>query len=128
MSDCRWPTKKLVMASNALAKVRRRAKQLQKNGMPYQKALKQAGAEVRAGKRVSGASRKKAAPKRKRISGTKTSSSIGTISHHIGQAKSIIKEQLGRKLLQKDMATTKTAKKKIGKDVAALKKKLRALS
>lgn len=126
------------MSATVLKKINRRAKELvSKKGMSFRAAQKQAGREMRS---VSGVKKKAGKRKARKVSGVKKKAvtrrvkkknvgkAVGTVSHHLGQAKGIIKEQLGRKLLQKDMATTKTAKRKLGKEVTTLKKKLRALS
>lgn len=129
----------MTMAVSVLKKLNKRAKELvKKKGISYKAAQKQAGREMRTGKKVSGV-KKKSAPKkrrsvgavpvkRKKISLGKVGSAIGTVAHHISQAKAIVSEQLGRKLLRRDQATTKTEKKRIGKDIAVLRKKLKALS
>lgn len=52
---------------------------------------------------------------------------IGTVANHLSIAKRGMREQLAWMLLAKDQAKTKTAKRKIGKRITAVKSKLRAL-
>jgi hypothetical protein len=96
-------------------------------------ALKLAWKKARGG-RVSGvrktAHKKKVAPKRRigktvvRRTITKTVSGIGAIKKTARKAKDDLDKQLGAALVRQYNATKKTAKRKIGKQVSEIKKKI----
>jgi hypothetical protein len=135
--------------ANALKKITTRAKQLQKKhpNSKWVSLVKKAGAEYRAGKlgaavgaRKKKTARKKVTHKRRKISGvTKRARLIKTAkkSHAIegraleqlaslgavkSQAKKIIGSKLAGALMRREMAGTKTAKRKAAKVVGALKR------
>jgi hypothetical protein len=120
------------MSASVLKKLNRRAKELvAKKGISYKAAQKQAGREMRGGK-VSGvkkkaAKRSKKSVVRKRAVGSVRAKAVGTVSHHLGEAKKLIRERLASALLRRDMATTKVSRRKAAKDIAALKKQYKAL-
>jgi hypothetical protein len=145
------------MAATALKKITTRAKQIRKKnpGISWKSAVKKAGAEYRGGKisgtkkkrKVSGTSTGGARNNRTSTGGARTSTTgnrtstggartttirvgrVGalTTAGHLSAARSGLKEQLAWGLLARDQAKTKTAKRKIGKKLIEVRRKLRAL-
>jgi len=125
--------------STRLKALNKRAKQLVAANprMTYKAAQKKAGAEMRAGKKVP---KRKVAAVKKRVSGKTTVKRVAAPKKAVAsvtgitaaQAKRIIvskqKEQLASALMQREMATTKTAKKKAQKLVVARKAALRKMN
>jgi hypothetical protein len=134
------------MPNAALKKITTRAKQIYKSGGTWKTAIKKAGAEYRTGK-ISGVRKKKKGTKRKKRGGSKirrkkigsirrnadrvdrkqTSITIGSVAHHKSQARMGLKHQLEKKAGQRELATRKLAKRKLSKDIAKIKRDIRAL-
>jgi hypothetical protein len=133
--------RKKTKGTSALKKITTRAKQLYKQGGSWKSAIKKAGAEYRGKKRkVSGVRTKKTHHKKtrhKRLGATReigkdrldnkrVNITVGSIT--AAQAKSVIrsrtKDSLATALLQRDMARTKTAKRKISKKITSLRSTL----
>lgn len=119
------------MAGEALAKFRRRVKAIEREtGKTYVQARKQASAESKSGKKLSG-TKKKAGKKKTTSKGRKvgsvsgTGSSLGTV---VTAAKHAIKEKLGWALATQATAKTKKEKRGLAPMIADYKKKLKALS
>jgi thymidylate synthase len=53
---------------------------------------------------------------------------VGTVSQHLSIAKKGLESKLSDKMLQQYKATTKTAKRKLGKEITQLKSQIRKLS
>jgi hypothetical protein len=123
------------MATTALDKCRRRAKQIQgKTGKSYQQALKQAGREYREGK-VSGTKKKRKSPKRvgsaPKYKVYHEVRKVGKLTYKGGefkigaltipQARQEVRQKLAWELLAKDSAKNVKARKEAAKKVKALK-------
>jgi hypothetical protein len=90
-------------------------------------------------RKVSGV-KKKAAPKRRSVAGTKKRPSgsrapsrkkvtgIGAIKQQARAAKKDLEDALGREMVKQYKATTKTAKRKVGKKVAEIKKSINSVN
>jgi hypothetical protein len=132
------------MAGSALKKITTRAKAIRRlHGGSWKAAIKKAGAEYRGGKKMGSTHRK--AKHHKRMGAVRPSKrksvirkvkayhaaegraikSLGSVSHHMAQAKSQLKEQIGWAEAQKFAASKKSTKRKIGKRIAALKSQYR---
>jgi hypothetical protein len=124
----------------ALKKINARVKQLAKKHPGKKRVVlqRQAGAEYRAGKlggsvgikRKRKPVHKKKSVHRKRTVRTGQTVKVrhvlaGTVSHHLSAARHKLKEQIGWGEAQKFAATTKMAKRKIGKHIARLKHQYR---
>ena len=84
--------------------------------------------------------KKKAAPKRRSVAGTKKTtrgsaalsrkkvSGIGAIKQQARMAKKDLEDSLGREMVKQYKATTKTAKRKVGKKVAEIKKSINSVN
>lgn len=135
--------------SNAIVKISRRAKQIQRStGKAWNLCIKQASAEYRSGKigaakkpwRQTGTSvkridrQRKAKPPGKRKSKTgktyyerrKNRSDVpGSITGLKAAVRSRLKEKLSKQLLQREMATTKTKRRKASKAISETKGQLK---
>jgi hypothetical protein len=131
---------------NALKKITTRAKQIYKSGGTWMAAIRKSGAEYRTGK-ISGVRKKKKTTRKKSRSGSKirrkkigairtnrdrvdrkqTSITIGSVAHHKSQARMGLKHQLEKKAGQRELATRKPLKRKLSKDIAKIKRDIRAL-
>lgn len=116
-----------------LAKLRTRAKALVKaRGLSYQDALSKAGEEYRGGHKAAGKPKKahKATPRHRASKGHQAHkvSGVGmTAGQHKREALQLYEHQLARAMLRHYNATTKTEKKKIGKEITELKRCIRNL-
>jgi hypothetical protein len=141
------------MAASALKTITTRAKQIYKKGGTWKGAIKKAGAEYRGGKKVGKVVRmkKRSAPKkRRRVSGTLSGQgssaisgvrkrrvvrkkaaprrrTVGSVSHHVAKAKKLILDRIEKAEGRKFVAKKKVMKRKIGKNIAALKSQFRKL-
>jgi hypothetical protein len=123
--------------SNPLKKITARAKQIHRKHprMKWTAAISQASKELKRSGSIGGGSsqmsghKKRAATHRAKPSRKRTVSSVpkaaGLEGASIGSlksaAKKILKEQLGKKLAQKSLTAGKRAKKKLGKEAAAIR-------
>lgn len=132
---------------SALTKIITRAKQirkLHKNAKEWKACVKQAGAEYRSGKKVSGTKARKSAPKKKAATRTKsapkkkratpahghahTHSPAGKSTAHLkAELRNRYKQSLATALLSHALTKQKRGKKKISKRITALKADLRKL-
>jgi hypothetical protein len=133
---------------NLLKKIATRTKAIQKRDRStYKAANKKAWAEYKSGK-MSGVKKKRKAPaRRKRKSGSKirrkkigsvrnnvdrvdrkhTNITIAGVGYHKSQLRIGLKGKLEKKAGQRELATRKTVKRKLSKDIAKIKKDIRAL-
>jgi|SRR5882672_1542842 len=140
------------MATNTLKKITIRAKQLRKKrpGISWKSAVKSAGLEYRQGKIGKTRKTRRIAPKKKKTTKRKRMGSDGqvtrskthtdynrnkvniavggTASGHMGAAKKILLEDIGRKEAQKFAAKKKSVKNKIQKTVSELKRRYNRLA
>jgi hypothetical protein len=130
------------MATNTLKKITSRAKQLRKKrpGISWKSAVKSAGLEYRQGK--IGKAKRKASPKkktpakRKRVGAAKKKTttqkkveiSVGTVAGHMGAAKKMLLDDIGRKDAQIFAATKKSVKNKLRKQLTKLKAQYRRVA
>jgi len=125
--------------SNALKKITTRAKQIYAKGGTWRGAIKKAGAEYR-GKGSTTKKRRAPRPahykgrgKKKRNVGVVWPAAVagssinGTISGHLSQAKKMLAEKIGDKETQKFTTKLKRNKRKIQKEISALKRQYRKL-
>jgi|SRR5882672_3278759 len=132
------------MSTTTLKKITTRAKQIRKKqpGISWRSAVKKAGAEYRGGKirktrkaRKTRPARKKKAVPRKRVKATKKAPrsrvkirvSSGTVSGHMGAAKKMLLDDIGRKDAQIFAATKKIVKRKLQKQLNKMKQQYRKL-
>jgi hypothetical protein len=134
------------MPNNALKKITTRAKQIFKNGGTWKGAIKKASAEYRSGKKsVIGKTKKKRVRKRRaKVGGSKIRrKKIGSIRNNadrvdrkrtqitigslMSEARGKIASSIGAKEQRKFTAKGTRAKRKISKEIAALKVKYRKL-
>ena len=118
----------------SIAKISRRAKQIRKShpGMKWQSALKKAGAEFRGKK---SAPKKSTSKKRRKVGSNVTRSKAHTdynapeVNISIGSVEARYRKELEKKLgvleVRKFNARLKSDKRKIAKDIAAVKSKIR---
>lgn len=132
--------------SNTLKKITTRAKQIYAKGGTWRGAIKKAGAEYRGTKKHRRSTTKK--HRRKKVGivwpagvgGNVTKSrshtdknritnnfQIGTISGHLSEAKKMIADKIAAKEVQKFTTKLKRNKRKIQKEISALKKQYRKL-
>ncbi len=137
------------MASNTLKKITTRAKQLRKKrpGISWKSAVKSAGLEYRQGK-MRKAKRKAAPKKRKPVKKRKVGSggqvtrsrthtdynrnkvniAVGTVAGHMGAAKKMLLDKIGKKESKIFAATKKPLKNKLRKQLANLKAQFRRVA
>lgn len=126
--------------ANALSKITTEAKKIRRAhpSMKWSQAIKQAGAKYRAGKIGSAPAAKVGKAKKRRRTVTvkktvtrrvKVGSAIGAVSAdvHLRAARDIVKTALGTALAKQYAASTKMEKRKIGKQIADLKKRYNRL-
>ena len=137
------------MSSATLKKITTRAKQLRKKrpGISWKTAVKSAGLEYRQGKmgktRKARPAKKKKAVKRKRMGSggqvtrsrthtdynrNKVNIAVGSVSHHMGAAKKMLLEDIGKKEAQKFAATKKSVRNKIQRGITELKRRYRKVA
>jgi hypothetical protein len=134
---------------NLLKKIATRTKAIMKRDRStYKAANKKAWSEYRSGKSIAGVKKKrKTTTRRKRRSGSKirrkkigsvrnnvdrvdrkkTSITIAGVGYHKSQLRIGLKGKLEKKAGQRELATRKTVKRKLSKDIAKIKKDIRAL-
>lgn len=123
--------------SNTLKKITTRAKQIYAKGGTWRGAIKKAGAEYRGSglktKRRHSTTKKH---RRKKVGVVWPAAVAGyhkknehpdTISHHVNMAKKIIADKIAAKEVQKFTTKLKRNKRKIQKEISALKKQYRKL-
>jgi hypothetical protein len=133
------------MPGNALRKIVTRAKQIFKKGGTWKGAIKKASVEYRSKKKkparvgYAGYTRRKikqvskvARKKRKlnpKLSRKKAvaSVSIGSVAHHKSEIRKGLKYQLEKKAGAREMSKIKVIRRKLSKDIAKIKKDIRAL-
>jgi adenylate kinase len=126
-------------ASTTLKKITAEAKRIRKRhpGKKWITAVKEAGAKYRGGKlgktkvAKKKTARKKAAPKKKVLRKRSTRRSVGSVNAAVinkSAIKSHYRVALGHQLLRRELATTKTAKKQIGKQIAETRRALNYLT
>jgi hypothetical protein len=130
--------------SATLKKITTRAKSIYKKGGTWKGAIKKAGAEYRSGKKIGRVVRMKTKKRRKVGSARKRSTtvrrikrlhsaegraihSLGSVSHHISNAKKILEHEIGKLETQKFVAKKKATKRKISKRIAEKKSRFRKL-
>ncbi len=131
---------------SALKKITTRAKAIFKKGGSWKGAIKKASSEYRQGK-IAGARKSKtrkrkkavgkvkhkrkrvgsASPHRDGIDRKRVDISIGSVAHHKSMAKKGLGHQLLSALKSREMATTKTARRKAQTRINKIKKEYRAL-
>jgi hypothetical protein len=98
--------------------------------------MKSLGSKGKSKRRRVGAVKKRKAPRKKstikkikkyHAAEGRAIKSLGSVAFHVSHAKSQLLEQIGWAEAQKYSAKTKTAKRKIGKKLSALKSKFRKL-
>ena len=136
------------MATNLFKKISTRAKAIQRihKSKTWKACMKQAWAEYRNGKITGTRKKKKAAPRRKRRSGSKirrkkvgsirknsdridrkrVNVTIGSVASHKSAIKKGLKIRLEKKAGQRELTTRKPTRKKLTREIAKLKKEIRA--
>lgn len=119
--------------SNALKKITAEAKRIRKQhpNKQWKDCVKAAGVKYRTGK-ISGVGKraKKSAPKRRVavVSGkprVQVAANVGSVAMHKGAIASHYKVDLANTLLKRELATTKTERKKLSKKVSDIKRSLK---
>jgi hypothetical protein len=126
---------------SALKKITTRAKQIFRKGGTWKAAIKKASAEYRSGKKISGTlsgntSRTVTGVKKKRKAIVRRVkklhhaegreiAKLGSVSHHLANAKKILEHKIGVEEMRKFKAAKKSAKNKIAKKISVLKSQYR---
>ena len=126
------------MAANALKKITTEAQKIRKKspGISWKSAVKKAGAKYRASAKTSKKPvRKKAAKKvarrsvkRKTVGTAPVVIQRDTVQSHVGAAKKLLLDSLGKLEGRKFAASTKTDKRKLQKSINHTKAQIRRLS